>query len=226
MVTEQLTIAVENFLKEKFSFLRFEIYNYFENDKIYYNGSKARIFENMDYEDKDAFEMIETIRSHNWQVYNDKISLRYIAGEFRLFSYLYTSEKFKITDVKNIIEEILNRDNFVQTIKFNPIIKDLIKEGRHRIKNTYPEDRKDREKITANLGDKVYISNESTQIANPAYVIEDCGYDRIRIAYFTSISKDRRENNDLKINGWAVRGVSLYELGLNTKQAIKNQSLN
>lgn len=223
MVTDQLKIDVENFLIKNFSFVKFEIYNFFNNNKIYWTHSKALIFQDMEYTDKDAFKLIDTIKSKNWSVYNEKSILKYIAIEFKLFSHIFSNQKHKVTDIKTAIKSILDSESLVQIIKFNPLIMDLINEGRHHVKSTYPEEIKFRQNISAEVGDKVYFCNSSNNIANPAYVIGSFADKKLHIAYFTNLNYDHIETGNLNINGWALIGAYSNEVGLTPEQAIKNR---
>lgn len=223
MVTDQLKIDVEKFLLKDFSFVKFEIYNYFNNNKIYWAHSKAMIFQNMEYTDKDAFKMIDTIKSKNWAVYNEKSTLKYIASEFKLFSHIISNQKHKVADIKVAVKSILDSEKLVQKIEFNPLISDLINEGRHRVKNVYPQEIKYRQNISAEIGDKVYLCDSSNNIANPAYVIGNFANEKLHIAYFTNLNSDYIETQNLKINGWALIGASKNEVGLTPEQAIINR---
>lgn len=223
MVTNQLKIDIEKFLLKDFSFVKFEIHNYFNNNKIYWAHSKAMIFQNMEYTDKDAFEMIDTIKSKNWAVYNEKSTLKYIVGEFKLFSRLISNQKYKVADIKVAVKSILDSEKLVKIIEFNPLISNLIKEGRHRVKNVNPQEIKYRQNITAEIGDKVYLCESSNNIANPAYVIGNIANEKLHIAYFTNLNSDNNETQNLKINGWALIGVNKNEVGLTPEQAIKNR---
>ena len=223
MVTEQLKNEAEKFLIKNFSFVKFEIYDYFKNDKIYWTHSKAMVFQDMEYTDKDAFKMIETIRNKNWGVYNEKSTLKYIASEFNIFSHIISNQKYKVADIKVAIESILDSEKLVQIIKFNPLIKDLINEGRHRVKVIYPEESKYRQNISAKVGDKVYFCDNLNNIVNPGYVIGNFADEKLHIAYFCNINSDHFETQKLDINGWATVGVYKNEVGLTPEQAITNR---
>ncbi|MFA6273965.1 MAG: hypothetical protein WC662_02285 [Candidatus Paceibacterota bacterium] len=223
MVNEHLINEIEKFLSKNFSFVKFEIYNFFNNNKIYWAHSKAMIFQDMEYTDKDAFKMIDTIKSKNWAVYDEKSTLKYIASEFKLFSHINSNHKYKVDDIKVVIKSILDSEKLVQTIKFNPLISDLIKEGRHRVKNVYPNEIKSRQNISAEIGDKVYFCDSSNNIANPAYVIGNFADEKLHIAYFTNLNSDYIETQNLNINGWALIGAYKNEVGLTPEQAIKNR---
>ncbi len=222
MVTEQLNIEVEKFLSKNFSFVKFEIYNFFNNNKIYWVHSKATIFQDNEYTDKDAFKMIDTIKSKNWAVYDEKSTLKYITNEFKIFSHIISNQKYKVVDIKVAIISILDSEKLVKIIKFNPLISNLINEGRHRVKNVYPQEIKHRKSITAEVGDKVYFCDSSNNIVNPAYVIGNFAEEKLHIAYFTNLNSDNYETQKLDINGWATVGVYKNEVGLTPEQAIKN----
>jgi|APLak6261698768_1056241.scaffolds.fasta_scaffold00152_6 hypothetical protein len=223
MVTEQLKNEAEKFLSKNFSFVKFEIYNFFNNNKIYWTHSKALIFHDMEYTDKDAFKMIDTIKSKNWAVYDEKSTLKYIASEFKLLSNIISNQKYKVADIKVAIKSILDSGKHVQTIKFNPLISDLVNEGRHRVKNVYPQEIKCRQNISVGIGDKVYFCDSSNNIANPAYVIGNFADEKLHIAYFTNLNSDYIETQNLNINGWALIGAYKNEVGLTPEQAIKNR---
>ena len=223
MVSEQLTREVEKFLTKHFSFVKFEIYDYFNNNRIYYTQSKPQIFKDIEYTDRQAFEMMDTIKSTNWSVYDEKSSVNYIAGEFRLFGHIYSGNKYKLADIKLAVKNIFDNEKLVQVIKFNPLIKDLINEGRHCVKGIYPEESKYRQNVSAEVGTKVYFCDGSNNIVSPAYVIGNFANEKLHIAYFTNINSDHMETNKLDINGWAVAGAFPNELGLTPDQAIKNK---
>ena len=223
MVSEQLICEVEKFLTKHFSFVKFEIYNYFNNNRIYYTQSKQQIFQDMEYSDRQAFEMMDTVKSNSWIIYHDKSSVKYIANEFRLFGHIYTGNNYKLEDIKLAVKKCIESERLVQIIKFNPLIKELVNEGRHHIKGVYPEETKYRQKINADIGTKVYFCDRSNNIVSPAYVIGNIAEDRLHIAYFTNLNSNYLETNKLQINGWAVTGAYLNEVGLTPEQAIKNR---
>ena len=223
MKSEQLNLEVEKFITKHFSFVKFEIYDFFNNNRIYYTQSKPQIFKDMEYNDRQAFEMIDTVKSNNWNVYDEKSSVKYIAGEFRLFGHIYSGSKYKLADIKKAVQEIIGNGKLVQIIKFNPLIKDLIQEGRHRIKGIFPEEEKYRQSITAKVGTKVYFCDRSNNIVSPAYVLGNFVNEKLHIAYFTNLNSDNMETSKLDVNGWAVAGAFSYELGLTPEQAIKNR---
>ena len=223
MITEQLRIEVKKFIIKHFSFIKFEIYNYFDNDRIYYTQGKPQIFKDIEYTDMQAFEMIDTVKSKSWNVYDEKSSVKYIAGEFRLTGYIYSESKYKLADIKGAVKEIIGNEKLVQIIKFNPLIKDLIKEGRHHVKCIYPEETKYRKSISAGVGTKVYFCDRSNNIVSPAYVIGNFVNEKLHIAYFTNINSDSMETSKLDVNGWAIAAVLPCELGLTPEQAIQNR---
>ena len=223
MVSEQLIWEVEKFLTEHFSFVKFEIYNYFNNNRIYYTQSKPQILRDIKHTDKQAFEIMNTVKSNGWIVFDEKSSVKYIASEFKLFNHIYSSNKYKLTDIKTVVKNCIGSEKLVQIIKFNPLIKDLINEGRHRVKGIYPEESKFRQKISANVGDKVYFCDNSNNIVNPAYVIGNFADEKLHIAYFCNINSDHFETQKLDINGWATVGVYKNEVGLTPEQALKNR---
>lgn len=223
MVSEQLICEVEKFLIKHFSFIKFEIYNYFNNNKIYYVQSKAHIFKNMEYTDREAFEMMDKIKYNNWLLYNEKSSVNYIAREFRLFGNINSGNKYKFAEIKGAVKDIIANEKLVQIIKFDPLIKDLINEGRHHVKGIYPDETKYRQNVTALVGTKVYFCDRSNNIVSPAYVIGNFADDKLHIAYFTNLNSDHMETNKLDINGWAVTGAFQNEVGLTPQQAIKNR---
>lgn len=223
MVNEQLRNEAEKFLIKNFSFVKFEIYNFFNNNKIYWTHSKVKIFQNMEYTDKDAFKMVETIKSKNWAVYNEKSTLKYIASEFKIVSNIISNQKYKVGAIKIVIKQILDSEKLVQIIKFNPLISDLINERSQRVKNVYPQEMKYRQNISANIGDKVYFCNNLSNIVNPGYVIGNFADEKLHIAYFCNLNCDHFETQKLDINGWATVGVYKNEVGLTPEQAITNR---
>lgn len=223
MVSAQLICEVENFLSKHFSFVKFEIYNYFNNNRIYYTQGKPQIFNGIKYTDRQAFEIMDTVKSNSWIVFDEKSSVKYIAGEFRLFNHIYSSNRYKLTDIKTAVKNYIGSEKLVQIIRFNPLIKDLIIEGRHRVKGIYPEASKYRQNISAEIGDKVYFCDSHSNIASPAYVIGSFANDKFQIVYFTNLNHDYLETQKLDINGWATVGVYNNEIGLTPEQAIKNK---
>jgi hypothetical protein len=222
MITEQLHTEVEKFFSN-FTFVKFEVYEFFENRGIYWIHSIVKIFEGRYYDDDDAYDMIDTLRERNWSVYDDEKVLKYIVSEFNLWSNMRNAPKYKIAAIRLTVKKILDSEKFVKTIKFNPLIKELINEGRHKVKSTYPEELKYRSNVSAQEGDKIYVCDNSNNLANPGYVLKELADGKLKVAYFTNVNKDRNDTTKLSINGWARAGVHLNEIGLTPEQSIKHR---
>ena len=223
MITEQLRFEVEKFLKEKFSFVKFEVYSFFNDNRIFWTHDKVTFFQDQKCSDKEAFLLIDTIKSINWSIYDEKVDLKYIIDEFKLFSSIFTNQKYKVADIKVVVKSFFKTESLVQIIKFNPLILDLINEGRHRVTSIYPEDYKGRQKVNADIGDKVYFCDNINNIVNPAYVIGNFANEKLHIAYFTNWNSDNIETQKLTVNGWGIVGAYKNEVGLTPNQAIKNR---
>lgn len=223
----RLEILVENFLYENYYFRKLDIYDFFDNSEENIKWINKGVSPDISYIDtcKEPCEFLDNNTFGDWINYN-KHDLDSFAEEFR-FKNFSLNIKASNRKIKSIIEYLITNTKLTKTINFNPLIKELINEGRYKVSKQKPLtwDSSNRIEIQAEEKNKYYIcrKDQAQLMANPCYIIRKNDTNNYRIIYFVNLDRNCRYTNKTKINAWAFTTALPTEIGLTPEQAIRQR---
>lgn len=215
---------IENFLNEQFIFRRIQIYEYFGNKEVPIRWTFRD--KNTDYSELDKCNESSVLFDgdyfYRWSFYNKKDLILFAdLCEAALFNMDVKSTR---SEIKTIIKNLITNSDFIKTLYFNPLIKDLINEGRHIVRKVKPVRLDERTDISLNVGSKCYvcIDDKPPYIANPCYISKrfEGGY---RVMFFTNMDNNFNDTYKSKINGLGFTTVFANEIGLTLEQAVRQK---
>jgi hypothetical protein len=215
------------FLTENYVFRQLEIYDLFDNDRIFWTHKKSRYYRpEIDSYDEPCI-LLDEHKFHDWADF-DKKHVKYFSDEFQIYN-LRHNIKFKVTDIKRVINDLIVSKQVVKKISFNPVLKECVKEGRTKITRLKPlhSSSEKREPIKANVGEKLYIckSSKPPYISSPCYIIKAADFGSYRVMFFTNLDKELSETTKIDINGWGFTTAYANELGRTPSEAVlQNQN--
>lgn len=219
-------IALENFLSENFVFRRLQIHEFFDNKNapiLWTARNDSEYLAQVDHT-PDSCTLLDDRFFSNWAKFNNE-GLNLIYDEL-LYRQIWSRAKIRLKaiEVKSTIKYLVKETNVTKTIAFNPVLKQLIAEGRHHVKHTKPLKYGDplRTNIKAKKRDSLYVCKDEKPpyIANPCYVLATSGNNTYRIMAFTSLNAKFEETKAKKINGWCFVTVDANELGRTPEEAV------
>lgn len=215
---------IYRFLDEKFVFRKLQIHEYFGNQKapIFWTFRNSP-YHTVEIEaSSEACQLLDASAFENWNVF-DKTDINFFCDELEIRN-ISTKPVLPRRKLKLSIADLINNSGLVKTIRFNPVLKKLIEEGRHKVTNVKPLPPMDirRTEVDAKAGSIYYLCNDRNKpyLANPCYITEVIGHGSFRAMIFTNVSSDGIDTNKIPINGYGFTTVYAYELGLTPSQAV------
>ena len=221
-----LSLSIEKFLNENYVFRKLQIHEYFDSKTspiIWMHKHYVRDIiaaENC----QETCELLEQGFYSDWFHFNKK-QLDMFIDEFR-FQNLRLTLKIKKTEIKTIVEHLITNSSLTKTILFNPLLKELIQEGRHEVTKVRPLSciSSERIEINAKIGQKYYLCRDTKSpfIADPCYIISLIQDGTYNVMFFTNVQDNWSSSKKTEINGWGFTSVYANEIGLTPAQAVRN----
>jgi len=216
---KELYSAIMAYLEGNFVFRKLEIDLWLGNNRIMYlhrHNYDAKVFDSA----KSAEELWNDGEFEDWKTCTP-IFIKNICSEFILKNTGLVGKGRKSL-VKNIVTAEVEHGSLVETVKFNPLLKQLIDSGRQQVKGIKPLSygSHKRVKVEINEGGLCYFcwNSKNPYIANPAYVFRKSGGSYILI--FFSNQHKGSESRKLEINMARFINAAADELGLTPEQAV------
>jgi hypothetical protein len=218
-----LVSSVTKFLNEKFVFRKLEIHEFFEHKHppIFWIHRSCY---SPEVDTMEACMLLDDQMLHYWQIYS-KGTLALVFDEFQLWCFLKNLEKPAKRKSKEIIKALIETSELVQMIKFNPVLKNLIVQGRHKVSGVIPLHSTDsrRVRMDAKEGEVYYLCNDHSKpfIANPCYIVKSTMNGPYRVMYFTNAASQFIETKKSRVNAYGFTTVFPNELGVTPEQAVR-----
>ena len=215
---KELYRAITTYLEDTFIFRRLEIDQWLGNDKIIFRENDG--FSTKLNSGKSAEELWHDGVFEDWATYSEKTAHN-LSSEF-FFKNTQTVGMDRRRLVKQIIRTEIEQGARTETIKFNPVLKQLINSGRQKVKGVkpLPFGSHKRRNVDLSEGDLCYFcwNITSPHVANPAIVFKK--YERCYSLIFFSNQHKGCETNKPEINMGRFITADADELGLTPEQAI------
>lgn len=215
----ELYSALMAYLESKFIFRKLEMDHWLGDQRIIYTKKDNYVTDLLN-SGKSAEELWHNREFEDWTTYTDK-TVKYICSEFMLENCATVGKNRKAL-IKEIIKAEIEQGALTETIKFNPILKQLIESGRKKTCGIKPllYGSHKRVKVELNEGDFCYFcwNTKGPYVANPAYVYRKCGGSYV-IIFFSNLYKGS-ETTKPEVNIGDFINAPADELGLTPEQAV------
>jgi hypothetical protein len=216
---QELYLALMAYLEHNYVFRKLEIDQWLGDDRIIYKHKEE--YDPADFSlGKSSEELWSDGVFEDWRVCTP-MAVKNVCSEF-LFRNSAKAGKNRKTLLKDVVTAEINHGSLVETIKFNPLLKQLIDKGRYKVTGVKPllYTSNKREKIELSEGDTCYFcwNTKNPYVANPAYVFRKAGGSYI-IIFFTNLSKGT-ETGKPEINMARFINAPADEIGLTPEQAV------
>lgn len=216
---QELYSAIMAYLEDQFVFRKLEIDHWLGDKRVIYQH-KDRYQPELFNAGKSAEELWHDREFEDWTTCTDK-TVKYICSEF-MFKNCLAVPKNRKAMIKAIIKAEIDHGELIETIKFNPILKQLIDSGRRKVTGVKPllYASHKRMKVELNEGDLCYFcwNTKNPYMANPAYVYRKSGGSYVLI-FFTNLYQGK-ETSKVEINLGDFINAPADELGLTPEQAV------